>query len=144
MSYRCHGLILNIIMCKKKCTHHEHCKIDLYQAAYCKSLRTASKQQRKCLGINQKKWWVVMSISESETVLRNIILPQIARKDPVTPGRRWDDEAWKVDYSNSIKVMLTEEEEPPHLWFEKHSWAAAVWGCSPRRTEWIKEHFLCL
>lgn len=34
-----------------------------------------------------------MSISESETVLRNIILPQIARKDPVTPGRRWDDEA---------------------------------------------------
>lgn len=145
MSYRHHCLILNIIMCKKKFTHHKHCKIDLYQAGYCRSLRIASKQQKKCLGINQKKLWVVMSISESETVvLRSIIQSQIARKDPVTLCRRWNDEAWKVDYSNSMKVMVTEEEEPSHLWFEKHSWTATVWDCSPRRTEWIKEHFLCL
>lgn len=112
MSYRYRCLILNIIMCKRKLTQQKHCKIDLYQADYCKSLRTASKQQRKWLGLKKKKLRVVISISERETVvLKSIILSQIARKDPVTLGRRWNGEAWKVDYGNSIKVTVTEEKE---------------------------------
>lgn len=81
-------------MCKRKLTQQKHCKIDLYQADYRKSLRTASKQQRKWLGLKKKKLRVVISISERETVvLKSIILSQIARKDPVTLGRRWNGEA---------------------------------------------------